>query len=145
MKVRVKVAVIAVVIGVLMLVGGVSAPRAQENREKAAVEAAEKWLDLIDSADYSQAWDQAAELIKKVVTKQDWQKTMEAFRLPLGKVVERKLVSEKYTNSLPGVPDGDYVVIQYETRFEKKKAAIETITPALDKDGRWKVAGYYIK
>lgn len=47
--------------------------------------------------------------------------------------------------SLPGAPDGKYVVIQYDTSFENKKAAVETVTPMLDKDGKWRVSGYYIK
>ena len=47
--------------------------------------------------------------------------------------------------SLPGAPDGEYVVIQYATTFENKKSAIETITPMLDGDGKWRVSGYYIK
>jgi len=42
-------------------------------------------------------------------------------------------------------PDGDYVIIQFDTSFENKKSAIETVTPMLDKDGVWRVSGYYIK
>jgi hypothetical protein len=60
-------------------------------------------------------------------------------------LISRKLKSKKYTTSLPGAPDGKYVVIQYETSFEHKKSAIETVTPMLDKDGKWRVSGYYIK
>lgn len=26
-----------------------------------------------------------------------------------------------------------------------KKSAIETVTPMMDKDGKWRVSGYYIK
>ena len=40
---------------------------------------------------------------------------------------------------------GEYVVIQFETSFENKKAAVETVTPMMDKDGIWRVSGYYIK
>jgi ribosomal protein S17E len=46
---------------------------------------------------------------------------------------------------LIGAPDGEYIVIQFETSFENKKAAIETVTPMMDKDWRWRVSGYYIK
>jgi len=35
-------------------------------------------------------------------------------------------------------------VIMYDTQFENKKSAVETITPMLDKDGKWRVAGYLI-
>jgi hypothetical protein len=37
------------------------------------------------------------------------------------------------------------VVIQYETQFKNKKAALETVTPMREKDGSWKVSGYFIR
>jgi hypothetical protein len=46
---------------------------------------------------------------------------------------------------MPGAPDGEYVVVQYETEFERKASAVETITPERDKSGTWRVSGYYIK
>jgi hypothetical protein len=32
-----------------------------------------------------------------------------------------------------------------QTSFENKKAAVETVTPMMDKDGIRRVSGYYIK
>ena len=49
------------------------------------------------------------------------------------------------SEALPGAPDGEYVVIQYESSFEHKQSAIETVTPMLDTDGKWRVSGYFIK
>jgi hypothetical protein len=46
---------------------------------------------------------------------------------------------------VPGAPDGRYVTIQYETVFEKKASAVETITPMLDPDGIWRVSRYFIR
>ncbi len=43
------------------------------------------------------------------------------------------------------MPDGEYVVVQLETSFANKKAAVETVTPMLEKDGRWRVSGYFIR
>ena len=44
-----------------------------------------------------------------------------------------------------GAPDGEYVVIQYATDFERKPNAIDTVTPMRETD-RWsKVSGYFIK
>jgi hypothetical protein len=37
------------------------------------------------------------------------------------------------------------VVIQYDTVFKNKAAAVETIAPMLEKDGAWRVSGYFIK
>jgi len=50
-----------------------------------------------------------------------------------------------FMTSLPGAPDGEYVLVQFATSFEQKKTAIETVTAMLDKDGTWRVAGDYIK
>lgn len=57
----------------------------------------------------------------------------------LGKVLQGKLKSKQFMASLPGAPEGKYVVIQFDTSFENKKAAIEMITPMLDKDGKWRL------
>ena len=70
---------------------------------------------------------------------------MTGVRKPLGNMISRKVQSKIYTASLPGAPDGEYVVIEFVTSFEKKKSAIETITSMLDRDGKWRVSGYYIK
>jgi hypothetical protein len=54
------------------------------------------------------------------------------------------LQAARYTKTLHGAPDGEYVVIKLESSFENKKAAKEMITPMLE-DGQWRVAGYYLK
>ena len=119
--------------------------QANEVAEKGAIAASGAWLSLVDEGNYAESWNQAAGLFKNAVTKEQWQSTVKAVRTPLGKVVVRKLKSKKYTETMPGAPDGGYVVIQYETTFENKKSAVETVTPMLDKDGKWRVSGYYIK
>lgn len=135
--------VVALAIGLLTIVGCVS--KSNPNAEKSAIESAQAWLKLVDSEKYADSWDKAAEYFKSAISKDGWQQTIQAVRKPLGKTISRKLKSQQYTTSLPGAPDGKYVVIQYNTVFENKKSAIETITPMLDKDGKWRVSGYYIK
>ena len=113
--------------------------------EKKAVEAAEPWLALVDQGEYSRSWETAAEHLKDAVERRDFVRQLGEARKPLGKVKSRTLLSAEYTTTLPGAPDGQYVVIQYQTAFEKKAAAVETVTPMLDKDKKWRVSGYYIK
>jgi len=118
---------------------------ADEMAEKKAVESSNTWLKLIDDGQYSKSWETASELFKNALTKEQWNQSLNAVRKPLGRVIRRNMKSKQYMTSLPGAPDGEYVVIQYETSFENKKAAIETVTPMLDKDKKWRVSGYYIK
>lgn len=119
--------------------------KSNPDAEKAAIESAQTWLELVDSEKYAGSWEEAAEYFKSAVTKVNWRQTIRAVRKPLGKTLSRKLKSQRYATSLPGAPDGEYVVIQYNTTFENKKSAVETVTPMLDKDGKWRVSGYYIR
>ncbi len=118
---------------------------ADEMLEKNAVDAAEEWLALVDSAEYGKSWETAAESFKTQVSKQHWKQSLSAVRKPLGKFVSREIMSRQYRTTLPGAPDGQYVVIQFKTSFEGKKSSVETVTPMMDKDGKWRVSGYYIK
>ena len=84
-------------------------------------------------------------MFRNAVTEEQWKQKAAAARKPLGRLVSRKRKLAHYATSLPGAPDGQYVVIQYENSFENKKSAVETVTPMMDKDGQWRVSGYYIK
>jgi hypothetical protein len=113
--------------------------------EEDALKAAEEWLVLIDTGEYGLSWDNAAELFKKAITKEQWEEAIRPIKSAMGDLISRKVKSAKYTDSLPGAPDGEYVVIQFSTSFTNKKSAIETVTPMKDPDGKWRVSGYYIK
>jgi hypothetical protein len=113
--------------------------------EKAAEESATMWLGLVDAGDYAASWAEAAQFFKNAVSKEQWSQELKAVRAPLGKIKSRKLKSATYKTSLPGAPDGQYVVIQYDSSFEHKQSAVETVTPMMDKDGQWRVSGYFIR
>jgi hypothetical protein len=113
--------------------------------EKRAIASAEAWLQLVDHEHYAESWEEAAAYFKAAISKDTWQDSLRAVRKPLGKTIIRTLSARRYETTLPGAPDGEYVVIQYKTSFQNKKSAVETITPMLDKNGTWRVSGYFIK
>ena len=118
---------------------------APDKPEDAAQNAAESWLKLVDDGHYAASWEQAAKLFKGVVRQADWEHMAGGVRSPLGRLVSRKLKSREYTEKMPGAPDGKYVIIQYDTVFENKASAVETVTPMLDPDNAWRVSGYFIR
>jgi hypothetical protein len=133
---------------ITVILGGLSygaIVHAQDDADKEAREAAEKWLALVDAGDYGAGWEQAAELMKSLVTKEQLAQQLGGVRTPFGAVQSRKLKSAQFMRRMPGAPDGQYVVLQFETSFANKSQAIETITPAKEKDGVWRVSGYFIK
>ena len=117
----------------------------EDKAERLATESANHWLTLVDGGNYASSWNNAAPLFKNSVLKNQWAQMLQATRAPLGKILFRNVKSAVYKTSLPGAPDGQYVVIQYESSFEHKKSAIETVTPALGDDGQWRVSGYFIR
>jgi hypothetical protein len=113
----------------------------------AATAAAELWLTEVDRGDLAGSWDHIASASQLMVPKEAWVQSVHSVREPLGQP-SRKLAGATYTKSIPGSPDGEYVIVQYTTHFDKlpkNQVGVETVTPMRDKDGNWRVSGYYIK
>jgi hypothetical protein len=142
MKRRIKGSLVFAALFVLLFGAGA---KAAQTAEDLAAKAASQWLALVDDGKYAASWDQSAQLFRAAVTKEKWQESVSEVRKPLGKVISRRVKSKQYTQALPGAPDGEYVVIQYDTSYENRKSSVETVTPMLDKDGKWRVSGYYIR
>jgi len=122
-----------------------SATTDQAAAKASAIKAADGWLKIVDGGKYDDSWIQASSLFKDHITEDQWAQKVGAVRESTGPVISRKVASARYMTSLPGASDGEYVVIQYQTSFENKKSAVETVTPMLDKNGSWRVSGYYIR
>ena len=141
-----KPAKICLAIAMALLVFSVSFPSiASEEKEMAALSAAQAWLVLVDEGNYGESWETAALYFQNAIPKEQWEQMLIAVREPLGGLVSREAINRAYTQSLPGAPDGEYVVIQFNASFKNKKSAVETVTPMLGSDGNWRVSGYYIK
>lgn len=113
--------------------------------QHAAIEDAEEWLQLIDQGQYAESWQEAAAIFQSSTTQEQWKGAVESVRSPLGDLTSRKVVGSQFRESLPGAPDGKYVVIQYDSAFAQKGQAKEIVTTAQAPDGSWRVAGYFIE
>ena len=118
---------------------------ADSTKELNAQKASDAWLSMVDEGKYAESWQNTSSYFKNVIDADQWEKTIKSVRQPLGDILSRKAISQTYTQTLPGAPDGEYVVIQYKSSFRNKASAIETVTPSLEKDGIWRISGYYIK
>lgn len=133
------------VAGVMLAVLLWSGPSRAQAPGDATQQAAESWVAFVDGARYAESWQAASAPFRNAVPQQRWSDAVQAARAPLGPVRARAVKSRTATRTLPGAPDGDYVVFQFDTGFEKKAAAVETITVLREPDGQWRVAGYFVK
>jgi hypothetical protein len=116
-------------------------PDYEPHAERAALE----WLAMADAGDAPGTWAAAAALFRRAVPEDQWARSLNAARAPLGAVLSRALREGRPANELPGAPDGEYVVFTFDTHFEHKRTAVETVTPMRDTDGSWRVSGYFIR
>ena len=117
----------------------------QQAQRTAALDAAQAWLETIDLVRYPQSWDMSSVLFQKAVNQEEWVNILSVIRNPLGQTNQREQVFIENYTELPNAPDGEYIIIQYQTDFENRPGSFETVTMMLEEDGTWKGAGYYIR
>lgn len=113
--------------------------------QDAAQPVAADWLALVDAGKFVESWEKMSPGFKKEVSKRKWRSTVEKIRKPLGRLTSRKLKSAEYSKELPGAPEGEYVVLQFDSGFEHKPVAVEKVTLILGEDLNWRVSGYAVK
>lgn len=122
-----------------------SAQASEPDVVEAARGETEKWLSLTDAGHYGSSWDSASALFKAAISKEDWEQSLRAVRAPIGALASREMAAAEFSTTLPGAPDGEYVVFKFNASFEHKATALETVTAMKGVDGAWRVAGYFIK
>jgi hypothetical protein len=126
-------------------VGGDAADQPTLADDSDTIEAGQKWLMLIDEGRADAAWDVASTHLRSVVTRDQWINGIRRFRKPFGKLASRKAVKFGRAHSMPGAPDGDYAIIEYESTFANGKHATEQLIWMLEGESSWRVSGYYIR
>jgi hypothetical protein len=131
------------VLGLVLMIG--PAVQAEDAKVAAGIKAAEAWMKLVDQDQFGKAWENTTAFYREVSTRESMVQSLTAYRKALGRMVSRKKTSASYQAVLPFMPEGEYVVIQYASSFEKKKSLVETTIVALDTDGVWRITEYIFK
>ena len=120
--------------------------------QREALNAAERWLVPLDAQRYGDAWAMASESFKAKVSRNTFRDGIARIRKNYGKVEKRSGEKMGFRNEMPAPDQGDAAVkagtelgIIFDTVFAGQKQAQEEVTMVLEKDGIWRVAGYYIK
>jgi len=129
--------------GLILVVAGGAV--AQDEAKAAARDSAKAWLALLDDHEYEETWEQAGALLKSAVGPDEWARKLSVTLGPMGRVSSRAVRSTEYSTTMPGAPDGEYVVVIFDTAFENKQTAVETVPLTKEDDGTWRVSGYWIR
>lgn len=118
---------------------------AQDPRASLAQKTARDWLALADRLDAPGSHRAAGKKFRDAITVDRWRRSLDTARVPIGKVTQRTLIGTSFQRNVPGVPVGDYALLQYRTSFEKKPESRESLTLERESDGQWRVIGYFIR
>jgi hypothetical protein len=77
------------------------------------------------------------------VSEQDFGAKIGGARTPLGAMSSRALKDINVAKTLPGMRDGQYTIVRYDSAFAHKAAAIESVTLESE-NGAWSVVSYSI-
>ena len=119
-------------------------PTISSGGEVAAATAVEVWLGIVDDGRYPDSWQNAASIFKNTVPRDTWLAMLNDHRQAMGKPLSRRARIRQFSRMLPGAPGGQYMSFIYDTSFENRKVATETVTCVLDVDGQWRVTGYFV-
>jgi hypothetical protein len=111
-----------------------------EQAKPAAVE----FLGLIDSAKYAESWESSAGLMRDKVTRNEWIDKLDKARNLSGALVQRVQKRASYATEAKDSPEGEYIMLIYESDFQRAEDVSEYVTVMLEGD-EWKVAGYFMQ
>ncbi|HVZ28537.1 MAG TPA: DUF4019 domain-containing protein [Rhizomicrobium sp.] len=104
---------------------------------------AKQWLNLVDDQNYNDAYQQMSRTAQTKTTASAWAARVSQTREPMGAMASRNLKAVRLTHILPGMSDGQYATVEFDSSFAHKGAAVETVTLISDK-GAWSVIGYTV-
>jgi hypothetical protein len=112
--------------------------------EQAAERQALGFLGYLDHERFADSYAYTGMLIRSQLDRNAFAKQLEKARAGTGALLSRELTHASYATTVPGAPEGQYVVLEYNAAFANRQEAVETLTLSLAK-GYWRVNGYYIK
>jgi hypothetical protein len=136
-------------LGVAAFLPALAAAQSMTPEQRSALDAAERWLAPVDAGRYADAYAMAAEEFRAGGARAQWDDGIRHIRKDYGKLASRTAEKMGFAGEAPkpeaGLVPGMKVVILFASSFGARKAASEEMTMVYEKDGVWRVAGYYIR
>ncbi len=109
-----------------------------------ASQVAKDYVDGIDKGQYAQSWAKGDPLFQQTISQGEWANALNLSRKNLGKVNSRTLKIQAPAWDPQGLPKGAYMVVEFNTSFEKAPKSVELLTLRRGPDGHWRVLTYQV-
>ncbi len=109
-----------------------------------ALQVAKKYVETIDAGKYAESWQMGDAIFQRTASSNEWSLALSASRGRLGAVKLRTLKDEKPAWNPAGLPPGAYMVVEYNTAFDRAPNSGELLTLRQGEDGKWRVLTYQV-
>lgn len=109
-----------------------------------ASQAAKNYVDGLDKGKYSESWTWGDALFQRTISQKEWTTALNLARKPLGKANSRTLKDQRPAWDPQGLPKGPYMVVEYNTSFDRAPNSGELLTLRRGPDGKWRVLTYQV-
>lgn len=109
-----------------------------------SAQVANDYVNGLDKEQYAQSWSKGDQVFQNMISKEEWTQALEMSRKPLGKLISRKIKDQRPATDPQGLPKGSYMVVEYDTSFEKAPSSGELLTLRRGNDGTWRVLTYQV-
>ncbi|GAC1587236.1 MAG: hypothetical protein NVS3B5_20860 [Sphingomicrobium sp.] len=144
-----KTPTISLLLAAALLWGGFGPAAAQDVEASDMVRGGLQAIQMIDRGKTDELWDGATPATRKRVSRSDFASQVSKSRSPLGAPRQRTWVAVH--RQVVADPDADkagqYVSVEYETRFGQKPEGTvhELVSFHLDRDSIWRFSGYVLR
>lgn len=119
-------------------------PVANAQQTPPDISSAYEWLELLDNKKFFQSWQYASDYFKNNIEAADWDKILSTTRTKLGELKGRQLVAFANKTQFANLPEGDYLVLKFNSQFQMDGSFSELLVLTRDR-GQLKVAAYFIQ
>ena len=100
---------------------------AESSSDHLSAQEAVSFLELMDQARYDDAWLSMSTLFQTLNNQPQWQNRQQTIRAAYGALSSRQLDRISYRQTYTLSPDGEYVVVQFDSSFTNKADTFETV------------------
>ena len=131
---------LAALLALILVLPAMAQPPAPNAAQPTPDDRARQWLTLIDDSNYTAGIEQMGPQTAKGSIE-----ALSRLREPLGAMATRNLKEIRLEKTHPGLPEGQYAVVRYDSTFANRAKATETLTLAMLKSGAWTVIAYQVE
>jgi hypothetical protein len=117
-------------------------PAQMDQEKQKARNVCESWARVLDSRDFTTAYQQTSLYFKNTVPAADWSRFHDSLDV-FGVNTKRQFIAAEFFQGKAEEKVFEYIVCKFNSSFTKKTKAVETIS-VIREGTEWKVMGYFI-